>query len=88
MVDADSIVTGTLATLVAVVVVGLLFLGPVGWLLAALLVLATFVLADFSGVFEEAAKRPRERRNCADCGAPNSVERDTCKHCEAALEDG
>jgi fatty acid desaturase len=67
--DTERVVVGTLVALVAV---GLLFLGPVGWLLAAVIVVATVVLAGFSGVLEDESRH--ERRNCGQCGAPNPVD--------------
>ncbi|MFC7018398.1 MULTISPECIES: zinc ribbon domain-containing protein [Haloarcula] len=83
MSNTERVVVGTLVALVALVAVGLLFLGPVGWLLAAAVVVATIVLADFSGLFEDET-RPRQC-NCGQCGAPNPVDSDSCGHCGAAL---
>ncbi|WP_276273358.1 zinc ribbon domain-containing protein [Haloarcula litorea] len=81
---ADALVSATLVALLAVAVVGLLFLGPVGWGLAASLVVAGLVLAQYSGVFGAATST--ERRNCGDCGAPNRLDREACRHCGASLE--
>jgi hypothetical protein len=83
MSDTERVVVGTLVALAAVAAVGLLFLGPVGWVLAAAVVVATVVLADFSGLFED--ERRRERCNCGQCGAPNPVDSGRCEHCDAVL---
>lgn len=85
MLDSDSVVVWTLLGLAAVAVVGLLFLGPVGWLLATFIVVATLALAGYSGVFE--AETRTERRNCEHCGAPNPDDSDSCGHCGSAFDE-
>jgi hypothetical protein len=84
MVDPDSVVVWTLLGVAAVAAVGLLFLGPIGWLVAACIVVTTLALAGYSGVFDDETQA--ERRNCEHCGAPNPVDSDDCGHCGATLD--
>ncbi|WP_254272815.1 hypothetical protein [Haloarcula marina] len=80
---AETTAVTAIGVLATVAVVGLLFLGPVGWILVMALVLGTFVLPEYSGSFDSvtAAERP----DCPHGGAPNSLDRETCGHCERAL---
>jgi hypothetical protein len=56
----------------------LLLLGPLGWFLAAFLVLGGMVVRSVTRSDDE---RSPERTNCSACGAPNAVDRGTCRHC-------
>jgi len=58
----------------------LLSLGPLGWFLAAFLIIAAIA---YSGRGDDDA-RP-DRTNCAACGAPNLPDSETCKHCGSAI---
>ncbi|MFC4550965.1 MULTISPECIES: hypothetical protein [Halorussus] len=55
--------------------------GPVGWLVAGLVVVAWIVRS--SGEREDEAV-PR-KTNCPECGVPNEDERNRCEYCDAAL---
>jgi hypothetical protein len=60
----------------------LLLLGPQGWVLAAFLVLGAMVVRSFSASDEDGGP---ERKSCSACGAPNAVDRETCRHCGGRL---
>ncbi len=61
------------------------FMGPLGWILDVLFLLAVFKLAGWSGFFR--ATPSQSKRNCPDCGARNSVDDASCSYCGEPLTD-
>lgn len=59
----------------------LLSLGPIGWFAIVAFVVGTMAYSGWSGDDETEL----DRTNCADCGAPNGPDRETCKHCDTRL---
>jgi hypothetical protein len=62
----------------AAVLVVLVLAGPVGWFLAAFLVLAGMALRAMVGDSED---RTPDRTVCASCGSPSPVENEQCSYC-------
>lgn len=58
----------------------LLALGPLGWFLAAFLIIATMAYSS-----RDSEENNPDRTNCANCGAPNNPARETCKYCDDPL---
>ena len=58
----------------------LFWLGPVGWLVGGLIVVAWIVLSD-----SDAETTTPAKTNCAECGARNLADRDRCEYCDASL---
>ena len=75
-----------LAVVVGVFFVLFAFMGPVGWILDVLLVLAVLKLAGWSGLFD--ATPAEQKRNCPECGARNSVNDAFCGYCGRSMADG
>jgi hypothetical protein len=71
------------AVIVGVFFVLFAFMGPVGWILDVLLVLAVLKLADWSGFFRGASVQ--EKRNCPACGARNPIDNASCEYCAELL---
>ena len=61
------------------------FMGPVGWILDVLFVLAVIKLAEWSGFFRATPSEPK--CNCPECGARNSVDDAECTYCGETLTD-
>lgn len=84
--EAEHGVYLALAAVVCVFFVLFAFMGPVGWVLDVLLVLAVIKLADWSGLFPGPPERP-PKRNCSECGARNASDADSCEYCGEPLSD-
>ena len=63
----------------ALVVIVLLAMGPLGWFAIGFLIIA--VMAFRSNVEDPEDRSAPERQNCAVCGSPNSLDRDACDYC-------
>jgi len=63
------------------VVISLLSFGPLGLFLFVFLILFVLIMQSLNDTDE-----PPARINCADCGAPNELDRDQCKYCDSSLE--
>jgi hypothetical protein len=74
-----------LAVVVGAFFVVFAFMGPIGWVLDVLLVLAVIKLADWSGFFGGASVQ--EKRNCPKCGARNPIDRPACGYCAEPMPE-
>ncbi|MFC7047325.1 zinc ribbon domain-containing protein [Halobacteriaceae archaeon GCM10025711] len=59
----------------------LLFLGPIGWILAVFLLAGVYLLLKWSGLLSSPQQPTPSKVNCTSCGALNPVDQDTCSHC-------
>lgn len=63
----------------------LVLLGPIGWMLAAFLLAAGYVLAKWSGLLDGGESPVTAKVSCPECGARNEANRETCHHCGESL---
>lgn len=59
-----------------------LAIGPLGWFVLGFLVVAGIATGKIWVEGGDAV----ERTNCAECGAPNPTDAESCEYCGAALE--
>lgn len=81
----ESVVYVALGALLLAFVGVLFLLGPLGWILAAFLLAAGYVLAKWSGLLGGGKPAVTGKGNCPECGARNDADRGTCHHCGEPL---
>ena len=82
----ESVVYVALGALLLAFVGFLFLLGPIGWVLAAFLLAAGYVLAKWSGLVG-GGESTTPKVSCPGCGARNDADRGTCHHCGEPLPE-
>ena len=81
----ESVVYVALGALLLAFVGVLVLLGPIGWILAAFLLAAGYVLAKWSGLVGGDESPVTAKVSCPECGARNGADRGACHHCGEPL---